>query len=74
MMNNYLAHKQLLSPGSVTGGASSVIKWNPTPKMINAMTTPVKGQICYNNISLYLIQLVPPNICWVYSLCSVVTI
>lgn len=51
-MNNYLAHEQLPSPVTVTGGASRVIKWNPTPKMINEMTTPVKG-VCYVNISPY---------------------
>lgn len=42
--DNYLAHEQLPSPVSVTGGASRVIKWNPTPKMINEMTTPANDK------------------------------
>jgi len=47
--DTYFADGQLLSPGNSTGGASSVIKWNPTPKVTNEMTTPIKKQMCYNS-------------------------
>lgn len=45
--DTYFAHEQVLSTVSVTGGASRVIKWNPTPKITNEMTTPTKEQMCY---------------------------